>query len=616
MPADVSYSLFPASEETLLKRRNSRLQRSRSRSRSRTPGVQQSSTLPKRSTSLRVRPCKNEEDEEPTPIEQDEAVMSGALLGSAPRPSKDAILTRTNSPPPAVPIMNPRRTASARGRQATQHTRAPSAPPDRPLPQAPVASAGAKSHSRTGSDSISESNLRPMIEAYCRHTRNLTNNTISSGSTATTAFKASPVTPLSDTASLFSPITPASGRTSVSYPVVPKLSSSPAMSISGGWSPPRRSNTRTTERTDWTGPTTYSLAQNEAANFGEFRSQTVPAGVSRSPSLATTFVERRRPEDAAPANVPRDEHSPSRSLQAKTAPPFQSIFPQYDHDLPYAKQNYVPNYARLQGFNNHPHEPPERSTTPRTQATSPPPALQHPQHLPPRSKSTGVDQIMPSQGPPERFQLSDIPKFDPPPRRATAPNIGTRRQRSESVPKPPKPSKPKAVLKKNRPSQTNLKNGSKPTVESATKAAVANAAASARAANNAADSSDIDDSISDDERVELLPQRSGTLTKDTYKVSRLLQANPSLHKVIVEPREAAPKAKPAKETKDQAKEVTKATQAPVHASDTTEDASGLPDGVQHSAAVALGALTFVMGVGVEVVGGAVGGLKRKPRQKG
>lgn len=180
-----------------------------------------------------------------------------------------------------------------------------------------------------------------------------------------------------------------------------------------------------------------------------------------------------------------------------------------------------------------------------------------------------------------------------------------------------------------------------------TKSAVALAAASARAAReDPADDSAIDDSPSEyddnpdnNDTVALLPAlsranvaavaegRDYTITANTRATTKYDRPSgkltttatttflPPKDKASISPLSHSMENKTPPGQQQQQQQMI--VRAPVHVADVAPNASGMgaSEPVQHSMAVALGAVAFVMGVGVEVAGGMVGGLRRRPRAK-
>ena len=576
MPERASYSLFPPSDEVLQRQQSRRRARGR-----RSSGSTKRSVSAHSNTSSLFEEQRTSTDSLPASRSTDNLATAGkeerrqstlrALSSDAPqRTNKVAVpsqLPTIYSPPPDV---------------TTHQPVAP--PPTKPLPTAPRPTP-------TVNTNVGKT-LKPITAPKgTKHTRQLTN------STATSTTGPSPISPQSQTSgpSLFTPITPPSaGPSPVKYPHVPRLSSSPAPSVAEQWSPPRRSQSRSTARSQTT--TTDLIAS--YAHMRDGSSGRVPVtGLRRAPSNATST----RTGPSTKTETQRPSISGSRPEAGASTEASRSIFPTYDPQCPpsgqTSKQNNVPQFhlpsqrleskpystrsntssltkEALEAHNagSIPGEPPKDDKEP-VSSKSEPAAGQ----FPPRSQSLAHHGSNPRSAPSTNGAKQQLPQeFPPPPKR----EISTKSSKARAVLTKPKPP----------PKDENSSN----LVSSGERSALRREA-----------------SVAEQKRKKLDFQVAG---KGTYT------ANTSTTTKYDEQQKAVTTTATTTIVNVPAKN------GPLHAS---SDYARIIEGKefsqeqvdihhQHSVAVALGAMAFAMGVGVEIVGGAVNGItkgKGKPKKE-
>ncbi|KAL9085479.1 MAG: hypothetical protein Q9159_004674 [Coniocarpon cinnabarinum] len=620
MPERASYSLFPPSEEVL------RRQHSKRASRARTP----SGTLSKRSTSAHSSVGDNhsifEENKTSSEIERAPASKSTDDLASqareerrnstlqklaenrAHRRRRSTELSTIYSPPPD---------ATEHKTPLTDLSTDTAPPPSHPLPSV------ARPSPTIDTKALKPPSKRTVQPNGTRHARNPTNSTVNS------TTKPSPITPESQTSavSLFTPITPPSaGPSPVKYPAIPRLSSSPAPPNNETWTMPRRSHSRSTNHSQTT--TADLIASYAHMRDGSYGRTVAPSRMQRAPSNATSARTGHSHGTATPRpSVSNDKQSATTATHA-TQQGLRSMFPTYNPAEPLQSQEprkenqYTPQFhLPAQRIESKPY--PQRSATPSLtrealeahnaandgDSTSKPDASEKPERQegrskseptkstvqhPPRSQSlpqhnkqqgqTFLDNSSVTSGQAPQSQSQKAPTFPPPPRRETS--VKSSRTRALlTKPRPP----PKDDAKSKR-------GGSTTVVESIP------------------------------EEQALVPKKNGIFDKKQKTLD--FQLSHGAYRAAT--------SATTKYDKDLDAVTTTATttivnvpnqKGPLHAS-TQKEYAEIIDGKefkkedidlqhQHSVAVALGAVAFVMGAGVELVGGAVnsvkGGVKPKKR---
>ena len=596
MPERTSYSLFPPPDSVLQRHQSKRTPRAR---------IPSSSGSTKRSVSAHSSPEDNsslfEEQRASTECEAAPTSKSTDNLGlEAKEARRQSTLQTLSAQTPYRTKVEPQLpTIYSPPPDRVEHLAGPSAPPPaRPLPSAPKPAPTVDTTVRTSGKTMTSPGKKG-------HQRNLTNSTV------TSANKPSPITPESATSapSLFTPITPPSaGPSPVKYPNIPRLSSSPAPSVVEQFSPPRRSQSRSTNRSQTANADSIA---SYAHSREDSRARLIAPSVRRAPSNATSS---RTGASATTNPIPRPGLS-EPGYQAGTfgecknvsATPNRSMYPIYSPDVPVSEQNRRPSHAPQfhlpsQRIESKPYGP--RSSTP--SLTKEALAVHNASNGSEVSDdgavaagSTSQTQVETSQFPPRSHSLprnrvnpkstssnvqQSAPQFPPPPKRETS----VKSSKSRAVLTKPKPPPKDDPLDRSHDRGVLGAVGAKTSSD----AAVARKAASVEEQRQ--------------KKLDFQVSGKGTYTANTSATTKYDKE----HNAVTTTATTTIVNVPAKN-------------GPLHAS---SDYAGIIEGKefskgqvdahhQHSVAVALGAMAFAMGVGVELVGGAVNGITRSGKGK-
>ena len=580
MAKRASYSIFPPSEDVLQRQQSKRMPRARipSSSSSTKRAISAHSSLEDTSSLFEEQRSSFEAQAIPASKSTDNLVPQRKEereeeVQTSAKPALQQTTHRTRLCPQLPTIYSP-------PPESVHHPPA-LPPPTKPLPSAPKPTPTV--------DTNCKDRLKPAVTANgTRHKRNLT------GSTTTSVTKPSPITPDSQTSanSLFSPITPPSaapstGPPAVKYPNVPRLSSSPAPSVFEQWSPPRRSQSRSTNRSQ---TTTADLISSYAHTRDGSNGRTVAPGVRRNASSATsrTGTTSRTHQTQQPSVSNSISNQAQNTVQNDTG--MRTMFPvhnpdalpmQQNHKVAQAPQFHLPaqrleakpysarsNTSSLtkealeahngsnsgKSMREAPSKPDGPSSQSKTEVST----------FPPRSQSLPRNKARSQNTSPITQQQA--PEFPPPPRR----ELSTR-SKSRAVltkPKPP-PKDESSEARPDKPSSELARKGN-PILEQRQKKMDFQVAGKGSYTANTSATTKYD------------KEQNAVTTTATTTIVNVPVKNGPLHAssdyaAIIDGKEFS------KEEVD------------VHH--------------QHSVAVALGAMAFAMGVGVELVGGAVNGLK-------
>ncbi|KAI9654051.1 MAG: hypothetical protein M1831_005568 [Alyxoria varia] len=537
----------------------------------------------------------------PSNVEGDTATMPQPhkRKDSSPKPSKPTVKLATSSPdlygPPSSVAFGKSPTGSA-----TQSS---------PANTSPARSTSLKKTTLSPTKSIlknSDKNRQQHnrtdteISKESIETANTIANTVSTADTTATNSKTHSANNSKSSSAKTTPITPASSIDScpspwsaaamsafksdpVKYPAVPPTQSPqiPLPPLPKA-TPPRRSASRSTSA---------STAKNTTTATGAGPGPVFKSSDSQAGRPSASVWHPRGTFLRSPSESQQSQADTTNSSTAGENGPFESLFPAYNPEIPLSKQNYRPNY-----------NPTYYPSAPRKTSAPASASITVTKPLPPDPPATPTTRTRPplkqtaSQPPPQIQQTpKEMPFFPAPPTRPTSDPAPTRarnriRKRSPSaVTKPAHSHKP-------RKSNTSVSAGS----------------IGSKKSDGTTTSTTITTTVT---RTRTLG-RGGKDKNDRNKDNNAAAGNVDKGKpsfdgsTVVDGGEA---------TDTEAEELGggKDVHQRKHVEAAAAGASAMPEQThaRHGASVALGAVAFVMGVGVEVMGGAVEGLRKKGGRK-